>query len=455
MYRLTALNFIFISIFTIISLVQNEKYYMIIPILFIIVSIGFFIKISLSGSSLDFLSYAFLNFILFGVFLKLAYHLYEFNSYYKSVYFSYGNFTGKNNEYIETLCYCLLGVIAFSTSKICFEAVVGKRRSYQENYKRVTNSKFVIVIVSFFIFASLFSYFLYSNRVGIHGIKPPKLYISGVSGTLVYIRWIVIPMLWYYFYEVFVRGKNNSVSGIFIILFIFWAIVYLLHSQTKSAVILLILPLIINSFEVKKDNPGLKQYIITILMIMFGLFTIVYIGVSRNALFFASGLSYSEVLMQLPFDAYLGVFKSLGLRIEGFREVAVINSLNTTNVFDLVKATIGGFDVAGKIYGISILKEGYAFGITLGLMGNAALAQNIFIFFGYIFVTFFLLFLMVNLLSKKAGVMPFYYLSVVLFILVWSGITLFFIIRIMFMILLFNFIVYLLDIFITKSSKNV
>ena len=445
MYRLTAINYTLISVFTLISLVQNERYYLIIPVLLIIGYVGFIVKISLTGSSLDFFSYFFLNFLSIGVFLKLGFHLYEFGLDYHSVYFSYGDFEGKNINYIEALCYCLLGTIAFAASKICFESVVGKQRSCQTQYKKTSNLKSVIIIVSLFIGSWSLSRFMYFNEVGIHGVTPQTLYFAGVSGTLVYLRWILIPMLWYYAYERLVRNNNNFIKSTFLILFLLWAVIYLIHTQTKAAIILFSLPLFINAFEKNNENFGLKRYIFTILMLSVGLISMVFIGASRSVLFQKLDISYFEIFKALPLDAYFSIFKSLSVRIEGFREVAAVNSINSTNIFDLVDAIAGGFDVAGRIYNTSIAYDGYSFGMTLGLLGTAALGQNVFVFFGYIFVTFFLLFVMVNLVTKKAGALPFYYCGCVLLILVWSGISMFFVIRIFAMILLFNFILYLLD----------
>lgn len=456
MYRILNHLSLICYIFFISSLFINDKINLLIPLSFILILIWIVIKYSVTNSSLDIYSYLFAIFILFGVVLKTSFHLYEYDMSYRSVYFSYGDFTASSIEYIYVFILILLGTLSFAAAKRCFEMVCGKHRYFGETSATYSTTSTCLIIVAYLVSSFMLSHLLFSNEIGIHGIEPKQLYFNGLAGLLVYIRWIVIPMVFLSIYEIRIRNAGAGVTYTFYLAFGVWALVYLYHSQTKAALLLLLLPFALDKIgiEHKTQHPNLKTLLSLGFFTIIGFASVVVIAVSRNAIFQKIETSFVDLVMSVPIASYFKVIEGIARRIEGFREVAAVSSHSGTNILDLLQITLGGYDVAGQIFNVTIQQEGMSFGLTLGLLGNAALAQNILIFCCYIFIIFFMVFILSAMIIKRGGKLPYYYFCCTLFLIVWSGISMFFAYRLFAMLLVYNCIMLLfIRSTITPSDK--
>lgn len=457
MYR--TLNYISFPafMFFIFSLCVNEKFHLLIPLSLIIILIWFILKNSITNSILDVYSYLFGIFILFGVVLKTSFHFYEYDKSYRSAYFSYGDFAASAPEYIYVFTLVLLGTLSFVAAKQSFEFVCGKRRDFGAPNAKFNRFTTYLLLAAFLVISLMISHFLFINKIGIHGIEPTQLYFNGLAGALVYIRWILIPMVFLSIYEFRIRNADMGVKFTFYIAYGIWALAYLYHSQTKAALLLLLLPFVLDKMGVenKKQRPDLKTLFAFGILTMIGFASVIIIAASRSAMFQRTEMTFTKLVTSIPFSSYLMIVEGIARRIEGFRELAAVSSHSNTNILDLFQATLGGYDVAGKIFDVSIQQEGMSFGLTLGLFGNAALAQNAFIFCFYIFIIFFMVFVLSAMVTKRGRKLPYYYFCFILFLLVWSGISMFFVYRLVAMLLIYNCVMLLFSHSVAKSSDKV
>ncbi|SCY90350.1 hypothetical protein [Desulfoluna spongiiphila] len=249
--------------------------------------------------------------------------------------------------------------------------------------------------------------------------------------------------------DVLVQAKYRSKLVIFAVLYSIVAFYYSFESLSRSAMVVVILPLIylyIKRYKFRYTFSTIFRF-----ALIFSLLLLVVIAVGKYRLTFYNNdgpvdgnqISFIiSIISNLELKEFLLFPTFLIHRIEGSRELMAVISSNVLGLKSLYLALfVGDQEIMKSVMGFIPLAEGKAFGMTYGLFGMLYLSKSLLVvFFG---VGFYIWFLQTieRLFLKRGYEATSFFVSFILFVNVWGNMTWFFMFR-------FSFILIFLYLFV-------
>jgi len=385
----------------------------------------------------------------FGVIIKLGLIQYNPTFFQNSEYFSIGEFDFSLQSWVIVYTYILVmlfGVMAaLAAPLISFS-------SYDKgifiNVSKSSRGRPIVLIIIWFVSSLILSFTMYQIGIGIHGQTKGIDGVPFIAGLLVYIRWIFVPLVGFYIYENWFRFQESKRNlRVFFLLYFLVAVIIGFHIQSKVTLLGFLLPFLLMNLNSNELSIISKRKKYTAHFIKAGLlFVIVSIIYTFMGKYRAGQIDNIEInifsfIFELNFfEIIVNFVKSLSIRLEGIREVMLIVSSNHSSLYSPILVSLGGFNASEILYGFSIEREGFTFGLTVGFFGVGALSGSYVVAFVYSFITIYLVKFISRLIGRHDSNLMSIYIQFILLTFVWANITLFFALRVTSMVILFYFI---------------
>ena len=375
-----------------------------------------------------------------------------------------GTFGFSAYELTEMYMVVLAGILGVLVAIIIFNSTkyMNSSPSKVNQLKHGKKTNFHILFLLWLIFYLSLVMLMDSLHIGIHGLSPSRVIGYKLIGIMVYLRDFVFPIIGVMLMDI----SHNSLSKKnFSLIFLSLLCMLLLVSVFSLSRGAFIIPLTFLSFYIicNGSSFGIRRsdYLKILLLLILAIFFMNFVNNYRTDLYQINPVnSIVNALSSISFkDLFTLSSQILTSRIEGSRELmAVIASpLNGIDDYINIFFNTGKIDIPGSVFGFNLHVEGRAYGITLGALGFLYASKSfLLVFLGMFFQM--LLILYINLLfSRKGYPISGFYFSCLWIVIIWSGLSMFFIYKyIAVLIILLLFIKYLSIFFvISKNNKKI
>jgi hypothetical protein len=226
------------------------------------------------------------------------------------------------------------------------------------------------------------------------------------------------------------------------------------YSLSRGAFIVAIVPLLI--VYIRSGRFSLKKAAIIGSIALVFLVSISMVGAYRSAIYYAEtdAVGISEIISGVSIKEIFGTVGFIVNRIEGSRELMAVISSDIKEFSSLLKVVfLDGDDVMESVYGFIPTSEGFAFGMTYGLVGMLYISgSHMVVFFGTIFYLA-ALFSIERIFLRRGYITGSIFVSFIIFINIWGNMTWFFFFRFFFIAFFVYFMVKFFEALVLKRRS--
>jgi hypothetical protein len=337
---------------------------------------------------------------------------------------------------------------------VCIKLFLTKKSlSYDSNFKSVSRVKSQVLLFGWCVLSIVLIDFIDQLGFGQHGVQPPNALPYGIGGFLVYFRNVAIPLSGLVFLQWYMSVHDKQ-RWLGYAAYILVAISISYYSLSRSVFIVLIVPLLI--VYIGSVRFSLKKAAIVGSIVLVFLISMSMVDAYRSGIYNAeiSAFGISEIISTFSINEIFGRIAFIVNRIEGSRELMAVISSDIKEFSSLLKVVfLGGDDVMVSVYGFIPSAEGFAFGMTYGLVGMLYISgSHMVVFFGTMFYLA-ALFSIERIFLRQGYITGSIFVSFIIFINIWGNMIWFFFFRFFFIAFFVYFMVKFFEVLVlTRRS---